>query len=73
MVTCGIIIMYYVRKKIHIKTFSRNYVIFKEECDMAEINIKKSRNNFIRLINNIQKCSGDGTYIKRLYNINEFL
>ena len=49
----------------------KSCIFILNKCDTAEIDIKKSRDDFIRLINNIQKCSEDGTYLKRMYNTNE--
>ena len=49
----------------------KSCIFILNKCDTAEIDIEKSRNDFIKLINNIQTTSNDGAFIKRLYNPNE--
>ncbi len=49
----------------------KSCIFILNKCDEAEIDIKKSRDDFIRLINNIQTTSDDTTFIKRLSNPNE--
>ena len=47
----------------------KNCIFIFNKCDESEIDIKKGKENFIKLINNIQRNSV--TYKKRLYNPNE--
>ena len=49
----------------------KSCIFILNKCDEAEIDIEKSRNDFIKLINNIQTTSDDTTFIKRLSNPNE--